>query len=407
MHSLSTFLGRGRYSEATGYRTASYAFPGGSIRVSPFFGLELAKELMPDRLVILGTSGSMWSVLVEHLADQGDNRRENERLELLEAESHHRVSEEQLAPLTALAQEATGMDVELRLIPEARDDREQMRILQGIAESIPRGRVDLDLTHGFRHLGMLGFLSAYFLEALRSIQVNHLWYGALDMTPSDGPDQGMTPVLQLDGLDGVHRWIEALTRFDASGDYGVFGPLLARDGLPSDKARALAEAHFHQTTLNIPAARQRLQTVLKELEETELSGASALFREKLIERLSWARSDNLGNNQRALALRALRRRDYPRAAIFGFEAFLTSLCIEQGETPTNYKAREQIRDAFSKRVNKEEPDWKRDAWHLLRELRNAMAHGTPPRNSKVRQIMHDRERLQRELEAAINRLNNT
>ncbi|WP_019627864.1 TIGR02221 family CRISPR-associated protein [Thioalkalivibrio sp. AKL10] len=406
MHSLITFLGRGHYRDTVGYRTARYAFPGGAVRESPFFGLELANELGPGRMVVLGTSGSMWSVLVEHLARTGAPAHEHERLALLEAESHYRVSPEQLAPLTALVQEATGMEVELRLIPEARDDREQMRILQDMADSIPRGRVDLDLTHGFRHLGMLGFVSAYFLEALRSVQVNHLWYGALDMTPKEGPNAGLTPVLQLDGLDGVHRWIEALTRFDASGDYGVFAPLLERDGLASDKAKALADAHFHQTTLNIPATRQRLMTVLKALEITELAGASGLFRDKLIERLSWARTPDLGSNQRTLALRALNRRDYPRAAIFGFEAFLTSLCLEQGQTPTDYKTRERVREAFSEGLG-EEADWKRQAWQLLRQLRNAMAHGTPPKNPHVQRIMHNPDRLHRELETAINRLNNS
>lgn len=60
---------------------------------------------------------------------------------------------------------------------------------------MPNGQVSFDLTHGFRHLGMVGFLSAYMLKRVRDLSVRDLWYGALDMSRD-----GVTPVLRLDGL---------------------------------------------------------------------------------------------------------------------------------------------------------------------------------------------------------------
>jgi CRISPR-associated Csx2 family protein len=86
---------------------------------------------------------------------------------------------------------------------------------------VPRGELSFDLTHGFRHLGMLGMLSAFMLERIGRLRVRSLWYGALDMT-----EDGATPVLRLDGLYAIQRWVTALEHFDASGDYGVFAPLL-------------------------------------------------------------------------------------------------------------------------------------------------------------------------------------
>lgn len=407
MQTLITFLGRGQHDPTTGYRRSRYRFPAGTLREGPFFGMQLAQELQPGRLVILGTAGSMWSTLVEYLAGDRDLTLEEERLALLDAEMKQAVGRDMLAPLRELVSESTSMEVDLRLITSGRDLNEQLQILQDIADAIPRGRVHMDLTHGFRHLGMLGFLSAYFLEAIRaSVRVDTLWYAALDMTPREGPEEGQTPVLQLGGLDAVHRWIDALARFDASGDYGIFAPLLERDGLPEDKANCLVEASFLETTLNLTGARQRLRTVLQELEENPLPGASGLFQIKLADRLAWARGNDLGHNQRKLALRALGRRDYPRAAIFGFEAFLTRLCNDEGEDPSDHASRERVRDGFAQTLDRE-PDWKRDAWHLLRQLRNAMAHGTPPRHPRVREIIRNRQRLHRELEAAIQRLNNT
>ena len=62
-HVLLTFLGR--VSKA-GYQTTCYDFGDG--RQEPptaFFGWSLQRRLTPDRLVILGTAGSMWDHLFE------------------------------------------------------------------------------------------------------------------------------------------------------------------------------------------------------------------------------------------------------------------------------------------------------------------------------------------------------
>ena len=93
------------------------------------------------------------------------------------------------------------------LIPFGRNESQQYKILSVIADNVPEGTVDFDLTHGFRHFGMIGFLSTFMLARIRELNVNHLWYGALDMT-----QDGITPVLRLDGLDRVRQWVDALNR---------------------------------------------------------------------------------------------------------------------------------------------------------------------------------------------------
>jgi len=55
---------------------------------------------------------------------------------------------------------AVGRLVTPRLIPFGKDADEQYAILDAIAGTVPNGDVSFDLTHGFRHLGMVGFLSA-------------------------------------------------------------------------------------------------------------------------------------------------------------------------------------------------------------------------------------------------------
>ena len=87
---------------------------------------------------------------------------------------------------------------------------------------------------------MIGLLSSFMLEQVRRLKVSDLWYGALDMTK----ENGVTPVLKLDGLVRIQHWVDALARFDATGDYGLFAPLLVADGVEPDKAECLETAAF-------------------------------------------------------------------------------------------------------------------------------------------------------------------
>ncbi len=82
---LVTFLGKGRDDPEKGYRTATYQFPDGSKIRTSFFGMKLAAYLDVSKLVILGTRGSQWGVLVEESARNRDSGQEELRVKLLDA----------------------------------------------------------------------------------------------------------------------------------------------------------------------------------------------------------------------------------------------------------------------------------------------------------------------------------
>lgn len=397
---LVSFLGKNTGDLKTGYRKATYRFTKENFRETPFFGLALAKELNPDFMVILGTAGSMWDVLVEHLVD--DTGAEETRLELMEAVRNACVSSALLERLRPVVQRQLGRPVALRLIPYGRDSEEQAGILQAIAGAVPPGRVHIDLTHGFRHLAALGLLSSFFLERLARLDVAGLYYGALDMTHN-----GITPVLRLDGLLAIQRWIDALDRFDQNGDYGVFAPLLEADGIASDIARCLEEAAFHERTFNLSGARQKITTFLPIL-DAGLPGTAALFQRQIRDRLSWARNNDLAANQKHLAYLYLDRRDHARAAIFGWESLITRECAQRGYDSQDFMAgRAPASDALDAevRAGRLPQDWNNAYW-TLKNLRNGLAHGNPASVEQVRQIIASRTRLPTELRRAFDRLLN-
>ena len=418
-HTLVTMLGKSRESKDTGYRETTYRFPDGTEYRTAFFGLALSRHLEPDATVILGTSGSQWDVLVEHLA--GDNAADEEaRLQLIEAAGNGdtgAVHQALLDRLTPLMNRAVGGNVLPRLIPFGRDEEEQYRILETVASTGPKkGSISFDLTHGFRHLGMVGFLSAFMLERVRNLNARDLWYGALDMTRD-----GITPVLKLDGLVRVRRWLDALDRFDATGDYGVFAPLLIADGVPADKAGCLKEAAFYERTLNVRDAARKIGTFLPLLDGS-LAGASGLFQDRLADRLRWARDrSNVVEQQRMLAHQYLERGDFVRAAMFGREAFVTRVCDDRGVSSVDYSTeRKEAVDAFERELNEDEEKHSEEraiAYLTLTFIRNALAHGTrlhrPSRSKRQRprgaamlaaaDAIKDPVRLERELKSALDR----
>lgn len=399
MNTLFTFLGRGRDDPGTGYRRATYRFPDGRQVTTALFGLELANYLGVDELVILGTKGSQWGVLVEAVASDGEE--EELRIDLMDAEANGTVDENLLGRCAPLMSRATGRIARPHLIPFGRNERDQVDILRVVEHSATRGGVHIDVTHGFRHLGMVGFLSAFMLEKLRSNLIVHgLWYGALDMQ-----EDGIAPVVRLDGLEHVRRWVDALDRYDATGDYGVFAPLLVKDGVPPDRARCLEDASYYERVMNLSDAARRLGTFLPVLEEP-LQGASALFRQRLLERLRWTGGADIGEHQRKLAFQNLKRQDYLRAVVFGWEALVTRECIGRSlPTDDHIKGREPAIKALEGEIDEDEhPQWKADAFRTLRAVRNALAHGSPPYRRGHRQLLRDSTRLGAELERVFQQL---
>lgn len=86
MNNLISFLGRDRADPRTGYRKANFQFDAGFSHSEAFFGLALTEylqqteDLKPDRLLLVGTAGSMWNVFFKR---QGVN--DDEVLELMSA----------------------------------------------------------------------------------------------------------------------------------------------------------------------------------------------------------------------------------------------------------------------------------------------------------------------------------
>lgn len=382
-HTLISFLGRVPKG-AAGYRKTRYSFDGTPGEPTAFIGWSLRRRLLPDRLVILGTAGSMWDHLFETDIDLGAAA-EDERLALQEATEARAVSAALLAPLAPLLAQRLGCEVWLALIPYCRNENEQLDLLAIMAAQVEQGdRVSLDVTHGFRHLPMLALLSVMHLRVVRTAQIQGIYYGAYD------PDTGAAPVIDLSGLIRIADWLNALNTYDKDGDYGVFAELLGPAGTQ------LAKAAFFERTSNPVKAREALNTWFnREDRYSNSDPAAQLFRQQLDQRVRWFRLPNRPAWEKNLATEYLNRGDYVRAAVYGMEAVISQEALQRGQDAGNFDCRDTLR----KELQDSSEDFK-----TLGRLRNALAHGVRPFNRNVERTISEPAQLRDMLIRLFNQL---
>jgi len=238
-----------------------------------------------------------------------------------------------------------------------------------LADALTQGeKVTLDVTHAFRHLPMLALVAARYLKHVRQVEVENIYYGALEMTPTGSE----TPVLRLGGMLKMLDWVEALATYDKDGDYGVFGQLLAEDGMEPARTALLEKAAFFERTSNPVRARETLTSVFATV-ETHEGNLGRLFRDELVKRISWFRGTDRAEWERSLAKSYLDRRDYLRAATFMYEAFVTRAANAEKRNPNDFDQRKEAYD----QARKEKPDV-----ITLGFLRNSLAHGVRPQDER-------------------------
>lgn len=393
-HILLSLVGRAqKKSTAEGYPEATYEFAPGVIERNAFFGFAAARRLQPDRVILIGTPGSMWHFLLEVTGSYEQNLPLWETLEAASRED--RTTQAMLDQLAVALTSVLGVNYEAMLSPYGMNQTEQLAILQALAVRIPRGAtVSLDVTHGLRHLPIVMLSSTFFLQAAREAKVDTIYYGALERTDRN---TGNTPVMRLDGLLRINQWLDALRVFDHTGDYSVFTRLLNLDEMPTHTTDLLTQASFLENILQVGEARSNLRQFRDHMGK-EMTGLSALFQPALMERLAWVDGGLGYQRQQQLALNALSNRDFVRAALMGVEAVTTELCYVKKVPSDHFSERETVQEDYRKLARKRHTPFD-DAFMELNWLRNALAHGERPRQKTAQQSLAGPDQLAEELAA--------
>ena len=374
---LITFLGAGSKDRQKRYREAQYQFNNGVVEKTRFFGLSLCRQLKADRLVILGTAGSIWDVL---LIEQDTFDVSSAAIEsLIEAADANQVSKSLLDEFAPVLSRNLGIEVNLDIIPYGDSSEGQREIVSLMsAYAGDANAVHIDITHGLRHLPIISLASAQVIGAALGRAIDGIHYGALELTRN-----GVTPVVALSGLLEIQDWVSAFAAFEYSRDYGIFIPLLRYK--ISDKALDhLRMASFFERLNDTGKSREQLRKFNQaNANYRPQSALENLFFPELEKRISWVLGGSLAERQLNLSRMHLENGDYLRAVIMAFESWI-SAAVKRGRGPeTSYPAREKAAKALAKQSN----EAKREAFKTLRQIRNAVTHGVRPDTRAAQQAI--------------------
>ena len=395
---LITFLGKARKTDGGEYQEAHYDFDG-VIKKTQFFGLALTEVIRPKQLFVLGTPGSMWDVFLLDLP-------ENEHFAALfsaltDAVENDSVNQTLLDSFQGLLSQKLDLDCQLKIIPYGINETEQVDILNIMADGVDLGAsVAVDITHGLRHLPMLGFLSAMYLQTARQAKIVGIYYGAFERK-----ENGITPVIKLEGLLKIADWISALHGFDNTGDIAPFAPLLEDEGVKPETASLLKTAAFYEGVLNISQAGNHLSTFTKKTENGLPDGIASLFADSLKERISWKNDNSLYQRQRKQAKFYLKQGDYLRATLLGYEAIITGYMEKHkvSDKVLDYVEREKNKGLLESELKSLNQEYK-VKYYLLRSIRNVLAHSNQPEEPEVEQALKNEQKLLETLNALFNNL---
>lgn len=383
MTTLISFLGTG--SQGKGYETTNYVLNGQEYP-EKYISISLTKAIKPKKLILLGTSSSVWDVFFE----KGADNLENEWLSLSDKVKGNSVTQEDLKPFEGYLSEKLDTEVYCILISFAKDTKEQIEILVKLEQILSNNeKAILDITHAFRHLPMLALVAARFLKRVKNVEVEHIYYGAFHMKD----DKGQCPVLDIDGMLTMLDWVDALTTFDKDGDYGQFADLLVQENFDKNKADLLKQASFFERTTNSSKASEKLNTIFKDLESFS-SPIFDLFKPQLIKRLTWFKQNNRGLKEQQLANEYLVRKDYVRSVIYAMEGIISNAIYQDKGDVNNHDARKSKSDELAEN---------NQSFKDLRPLRNTLAHGNR-NHSKVSELTGDEKKLSQSLKGRFKNL---
>ncbi|HXG11849.1 MAG TPA: TIGR02221 family CRISPR-associated protein [Gemmataceae bacterium] len=380
---LLSFLGRGPYApdgKRKPYLKTQYQFDSWTSPEVTFFlhaaldWLRGRRGMTPDRLVVLGTSGSMWDELVLALctAQSNEDRRRIDELclHLLSRVDEQKTGHDDLDQVQKELAHVLKIDVHTELIPNGRTQEEQAQILKALQRHVRDGdRVILDVTHGFRHQPMLALGAAVLLARLRNAKIEEILYGANDMRAASGP----APVVFLRWLLDLLEWADSIGQLRAGGRLRSLTRVVQDGKLQkalADTAFLLATNQVHQAGV----AAKKCQLALAQVDPDPVLDLTRDAIDAILAEVAGCQRDAQGILN--VARTALREQDYVRTSI------LLVAALEK------YEEREGV---------SLDPERVRE----IRNLRNSLAHASPRSDTAIKQALDSRREMEQTLQSQL------
>lgn len=341
-----------------------------------------------DLWLIMGTENSIWCDLIEMfppekqdeiLGSEENLAVWNQIRDEIDFKSEAKLSGETLEKWQKiLTANLKNTKVICRIVGTASTADSQQKIFEALLEFIGSGNnVVFDVTHGLRNQPIITSFALMYLRNLRNIKNVEFYYGASDL-------QG--EVVKLDYCNEILEAIESAAIYKQTGNYRQIGNQLNIS--ESFKKRLDYVAYTDET---LKPRKDKAKILLGECEKANLNPIKKSLSEKFCEALAWANESSTALVWKKKAEMAFQREQYFKAVALLWESVLIAECERFGiVNSSNQDEREKADKRLQKRLatttKKSYTKEKDDFWHV-KNLRNAILHGTQTSDSKVQKAI--------------------
>ncbi|OLP19169.1 CRISPR-associated protein [Leptolyngbya sp. 'hensonii'] len=335
------------------YRKATYKI-GEELYEETFIASALYQNLKLDRIIFIGTVKSMWEEVYRFFCkakrvpfDEDYYWELVEKIEALNYQSS--LDSLDLSELNKVL----GGESKCVLTKYGLNQEELWinfeRISQSLSDLEENDQLYIDITHSFRSLPILQFLTITFINDLLSekkIEIAGIYYGMLEVSREL---ENITPIVDLKPLFEITTWIKGAYNLKNYGNGELIAELLCQQNeeLLAKRIHALSDA----IQINyVPDIKQKSSDLKSTLSETVSEGPFKYVRSILENFVNRFSRSSLSESQFQLELADwyFQNKRYSTGYITLAEAVITYVCEVQGRDPKNKDCREEMKEFLCK-----------------------------------------------------------
>ncbi|SDD12818.1 TIGR02221 family CRISPR-associated protein [Halanaerobium congolense] len=392
---------------------------------TPFVSAAIAQHLNIDKMILVGTSKSMWEEVYRYFAENSSYELDEdyyynlvEKIEesgvnnyYLKEKDLHKVDD----AINSYLKENTNSQIEAsksKVITYGIDDEEiwsNFDLFMGLTEELEDGdQVYLDITHSFRSIPLFMYLMMDFIQNLKSkqIELSGLYYGMLDIKRE--MDEDYAPVIDYKPLFEISKWIRGVYDFTNYGN-GYLISELSNDKELADRINRVSDLF----NINyIKELKTQIRKLNEQLQSTDLKNLKVLNYivpnlEEFLNRFQDIKSD--WEFQLEISKWFYENNKYGNAYISLVESILTYICEFYDLDFTEFNDRMLAKVLVgSKEIRKKYSDLNKlmslsNKFLKTNIIRRSVAHGSLSETARVsKQDIENYEKYQIEIESLLN-----
>jgi len=393
---LISFIGTGRPTDMVKekpriYNLANYHLGEDDLGKHSFISLALHKKLNFDRIILIGTSHSMWEEVYNRFraygdADYDEQSPDEAYWDIASTCMNNRHDSPLHIPHKEQIEAALPAGSKVVLIRYGLNEDEikaNTEIILSLASELHRNdEVIVDVTHSFRSLPLTIMQLILFLRTIQpSINVSHIYYGMLEVIN----EVGYAPIVDLRSILDVNDWISGAYAFQEFGSAYKIAELLKAEGENTSDANRLKGFSDEMNLNHLYAIQSEAQRLSSFANKGFANGMANLVVLPTIKNFvkEFGSIKKHSVFQFHFANWQYQHHNYCAAYLTICEAIVTYACEQKGLDENSKDVRKDVKKIMHRWI----PAKMNNAYKNLKDNRNALAHSKASRRNSNKMIV--------------------